>query len=44
MKHKKLLLALGIAAAILVTVFLLIGLNENNFDYALSRRIPLDKA
>ncbi len=40
MKHKKLLLALGIAAAILVTVFLLIGLNENNFDYALSRRIP----
>ena len=40
MKHKKLLLALGIVAAILVTVFLLIGLNENNFDYALSRRIP----
>ena len=40
MKHKKLLLALGIVAAILVTVFLLIGLNANNFDYALSRRIP----
>ena len=38
MKHKKLLLALGIVAAILVTVFLLIGLNANNFDYALSRR------
>lgn len=40
MKHKKLLLVLGIVAAILVAVFLLIGLNANNFDYALSRRIP----
>ena len=40
MKHKKLLLGLGIVAAILVVVFLFIGLNSNNFDYALSRRIP----
>ena len=40
MKHKKLLLGLGIAATILVAIFLFIGLNANNFDYALSRRIP----
>lgn len=40
MKHKKLLLGLGIAATILVAIFLFIGLNVNNFDYALSRRIP----
>lgn len=40
MKHKKLLLGLGIAATILVAIFLFIGLNANNFDYALSIRIP----
>lgn len=40
MKHKKSLVLLGAVAVALVTLFLVIGLNSNNFGYALSRRIP----
>lgn len=40
MKHKKLLVGLGIVTAILVATFLFIGLNANSFEYALSRRVP----
>lgn len=40
MKNKKNLIVLGGIAITVVLMFLLIGLNEANFEYALSKRIP----
>lgn len=40
MKHKKTIYFLGFFALMFVVLFLTLGLNEINFTYALSRRIP----
>lgn len=41
MKHRRKLIILGILSLILCALFLSIGLNAKNFQYALSRRIPI---
>lgn len=40
MSNKRRLLLLGLIAAVTIILYLSIGLNARNWDYALSRRLP----